>query len=48
MVRLYSGLTDELEIRWLENELQLGDFIAIRNKIIAIDKWDNNMQWIDK
>ena len=38
MVRLYSSLTDELEIRWQATELQLGDFIATSNKMSAIDR----------
>ena len=34
------GLTDELETRWQATEVQLGDFIAISNKISAINRWD--------
>ena len=51
---LYSGLTEELETRWQAIELQLGDYIAIRNKIIAIDRWDKQcainryIDWISK
>jgi len=38
MAWLYSSLTDELETRWRATELQLGGFIATRNKISAIDR----------
>ena len=38
MAQLYLGLTDELETRWQETELQLGDFITISNEISAIDR----------
>ena len=40
MVRLYSGLIDELETRRQATELQLGDFIATSNKMSATDRWD--------
>jgi len=45
MAWLYLGLTDELETKWQATELQLGNFIATRNKISAIDR---ELDWTSK